>query len=80
MPVWDVVDNKQVSCTVPKSKSAPMAVLYYNSSTVYAGSLEPLSTASRPRNVPRTGWGPRGDSGPERDRVRATQPAKTKPR
>jgi hypothetical protein len=52
-----------------------MAVLYYNPGTLYAGSAEPLSHTKRPRNVPRTGWGPRGDSGPERDRVRATQPA-----
>jgi len=52
-----------------------MTVLYYNPGTLYAGSAEPLSHAKRPRNVPRTGWGPRGDSGPERDRVRAAQPA-----
>ena len=52
-----------------------MAILYYNLRTVYAGPAEPLSATGAPRSVPRTGWGPRGDSGPERDRVRATQPA-----
>ena len=57
-----------------------MAILYYNLRTVYAGSAEPLSATGPPRSVPRTGWGPRGDSGPERGRVRATQPAKTNPR
>ena len=56
-------------------KGAEMAALYYNSGTLYAGSAEPLSNTNCPRNVQRTGWGPRGDSGPERDRVRATQPA-----
>lgn len=54
-----------------------MAALYYNSGTLYAGSAEPLSNTNCARNVQRTGWGPRGDSGPERDRVRATQPAIT---
>jgi hypothetical protein len=48
---------------------------YYDLGTLYSGSAEPLSPAQPPRNLPRTGWGPRGDSGPERGRVRATQPA-----
>ena len=52
-----------------------IGVLYYNPRTLYAGSADPLSETMPPRNLPRTGWGPRGDSGPERDRVRATQPA-----
>src|SRR5215469_18620394 len=52
-----------------------IGVLYYNPRTLYGGSADPLSETKPPRNLPRTGWGPRGDSGPERDRVRATQPA-----
>src|SRR5215470_18106014 len=60
----------------PRTVDAPrIGVLYYNPRTLYAGSAEPLSETMPPRNLPRTGWGPRGDSGPERDRVRATQPA-----
>ena len=51
------------------------AISYYDPRTLYSGSGEPLSAAKPTRNLPRTGWGPRGDSGPERDRVRATQPA-----
>ena len=50
-------------------------ISYYDPRTLYSGSAEPLSLAKPPRNLLRTGWGPRGDSGPERDRVRATQPA-----
>lgn len=48
---------------------------YYDPRTLSSGSAEPLLPANAARNLPRTGWGPRGDSGPERDRVRATQPA-----
>ena len=51
-----------------------IGVSYYDPRTLYDGSGGPLLHAKPPRNVPRTGWGPRGDSGPERDRVRATQP------
>src|SRR5215475_7880508 len=50
-------------------------VSYYDRRTLYSGSGEPLRAANPPRNLLRTGWGPRGDSGPERDRVRASQPA-----
>src|ERR1051325_3951390 len=53
-----------------------MGALYYNPRTLSFGSGEPLSAAKPPRNLLRTGWGPRGDSGPARGRVRATQPAK----
>src|SRR5215469_1078846 len=53
-------------------------ISYYDPRTLSSGSGEPLLLAKPPRNVPRTGWGPRGDSGPERDRVRATQPANLK--
>jgi len=45
----------------------------------FRGSAGPLSHADANRNVLRTGWGPRGDSGPARGRVRATQPAKFLP-
>jgi hypothetical protein len=52
-----------------------IGISYYDRGTLYSGSGEPLSAAKPPRNLLRTGWGPRGDSGPERGRVRATQPA-----
>ena len=55
---------------------AKIDVSYYDPRTLYSGSGEPLSAVKPPRNLLRTGWGPRGDSGPERGRVRATQPAK----
>ena len=69
-------DHKQAIGILSELVHTLMAILYYNLRTVFAGSAEPLSTTSRPRSVARTGWGPRGDSGPERGRVRATQPAK----
>src|SRR5215469_8709274 len=55
-----------------------IGISYYDPRTLSSGSGEPLLLAKSPRNLPRTGWGPRGDSGPERDRVRATQPANLK--
>src|SRR5579859_1695088 len=39
------------------------------------GSSGPLSASHALRSLLRTGWGPRGDSGSARSRVRATQPA-----
>ena len=49
--------------------------LYYNPGTPSSGSADPLRHAMQMRSVLRTGWGPRGDSGSARGRVRATQPA-----
>ncbi len=74
-----LVDSAQVT-ELPLSQSASLGlpVSYYDPRTLYDGSGEPLSPAKPPRNLLRTGWGPRGDSGPERDRVRATQPANFK--
>src|SRR2546430_10037796 len=44
---------------------------YYDPRTPLSGSSGPLAPASYLLNVHRTGWGPRGDSGPARGRVRA---------
>src|SRR5260370_36849860 len=52
-----------------------LAGMYYNPSTPPSGSADPLWRAMRVRSLLRTGWGPRGDSGSARGRVRATQPA-----
>jgi hypothetical protein len=52
-----------------------MAALYYNPRTSARGSPDPLRHSQPMRNVRGTGWGPRGDSGSARGRVRATQPA-----
>ena len=49
--------------------------LYYNPGTPSSGPADPLRHAMQVRSVLRTGWGPRGDSGSARGRVRATQPA-----
>ncbi len=49
--------------------------LYYNPGTPSSGSADPLRRAMQVRSLLRTGWGPRGDSGSARGRVRATQPA-----
>jgi hypothetical protein len=43
--------------------------------TAAGGSGGPLRRTGRVCNLLRTGWGPRGDSGSARGRVRATQPA-----
>ncbi len=48
---------------------------YYDAGTESSGSVGPLRDTGASRNVLRTGWGPRGDSGSARSRVRATQPA-----
>jgi len=66
---------RRLEALLPIGTAPQLAAVYYNYGTLYAGSAEPLSNTNCPRNVPKTGWGPRGDSGPERDRVRATQPA-----
>src|SRR5258707_3881536 len=49
--------------------------LYYDRGTPSGGSADPLWRATQVRRLLRTGWGPRGDSGSARGRVRATQPA-----
>ena len=51
------------------------STLYYYPGTPPSGSADPLRRAMQVRSVLRTGWGPRGDSGSARGRVRATQPA-----
>src|SRR3979490_612337 len=51
------------------------STLYYYPGTPPSGSADPLRRATQMRSVLRTGWGPRGDSGSARGRVRATQPA-----
>ena len=43
--------------------------------TAADGSGGPLRRTGEVCNLLRTGWGPRGDSGSARGRVRATQPA-----
>src|SRR5229473_2237825 len=53
--------------------------LYYNPGTLSSGSADPLSLPMHVRSLLRTGWGPRGDSGSARGRVRATQPASFSP-
>jgi hypothetical protein len=57
--------------------SFPIAVnkAYQDSGTLFRGSGGPLSSAGPVCSLLRTGWGPRGDSGSARGRVRATQPA-----
>jgi len=50
--------------------------MYYYPSTPLTGSGDPLRLSIPARSLLGTGWGPRGDSGSERGRVRATQPAK----
>src|SRR5229473_2265237 len=52
-----------------------MATMYYNPRTPSSGSGDPLRPHIEVRSLLRTGWGPRGDSGSARGRVRATQPA-----
>src|SRR5258707_2960940 len=49
--------------------------MYYNPGTPSSGSADPLRHAIGMRSLLGTGWGPRGDSGSARGRVRATQPA-----
>jgi hypothetical protein len=49
--------------------------MYYYPSTLPSGSGDPLRPHKQVRSLLRTGWGPRGDSGSARGRVRATQPA-----
>ena len=49
--------------------------MYYYGGTLSSGSADPLWGAKQLRSLLGTGWGPRGDSGSARGRVRATQPA-----
>jgi len=57
----------------------PGKLLYCNPSTLSASSANPLGETKPQRNVLCTGWEPRGDNGPARGRLRATQPASSHP-
>jgi len=48
---------------------------YHDLGTARAGASGPLKQVKSFFKLQRTGWGPRGDSGSARSRVRATQPA-----
>ena len=50
-------------------------MMYYYPGTLSSGSADPLRPFIDMRSLLGTGWGPRGDSGSARGRVRATQPA-----
>jgi hypothetical protein len=69
------IENTILIAIQAPNKTGKSDFLYYYSGTPASGSADPLSLTVEVRSLLRTGWGPRGDSGSARGRVRATQPA-----